>query len=216
MRNRIIAALVALFTIIGIGVMTTSAQAVAAPAPASAPSAFIAPQHEIFPTSDFWNPAQSTITVSDRTPNKDFRISQSAYAWGSLAADNMNMAYTTLQTCTGCIILYMVDKGDPLLGNPAGPMAANRTVTLTPANQPDYTSKCRIVIERQYWATHTDYRERQRAVTHEIGHCLGFMHSVYPWNACDQSIEANVYCVPGPYYTPSKVDYYELDYHYSR
>lgn len=214
MRTRIIAALVALFTIIGITALTSSAQAVAAPAQAAAaPAVFVPPpSHVTFNISDLWNPAQSTITVSDRTPNKDFRVSQSAYAWGSLAADSMTMAYTTLTTCTGCIIVRVVSKGNVLLGG--GPAAASRTVQTPTGGGTPYTKACTLAIEAEYWSTHTDYRERQRMVTHEMGHCLGYMHSNPAYNTCESSIEANVGCPAGSRYTPSSWDYDEQSHNY--
>lgn len=212
MRNRLIAALVALLTIIGFGAMMSS-PAQAAPVQADTPAVFvIPPSHVTFNISDLWNPAQSTITVSDRTPNKDFRVSQSAYAWGSLAGDSFQTAYTTLTTCTGCIIVRVVSKGNALLYG--APAAASRTVATPVGGGTPYTKACTVAIEQEYWATHTDWRQRQRMVTHEMGHCLGYMHANADYNNCELSIEANVGCAADTRYTPSTWDYSEQGHTY--
>jgi hypothetical protein len=186
--------------------LMSAAPTQAAPA-AETPAVFVAPSHLTFNISDLWNPAQSTITVSDRTPNKDFRVSQSAYAWGSLAGDSFQTAYTTLTTCTGCIIVRIVSKGNALLGG--GPAAANRTVQTPTGGGTPYTKACTIAIEKEYWSTHLDWRERQRMLTHEMGHCLGYMHANPDYNTCELSIEAGVGCAAGTRYTPSDWDYSE-------
>lgn len=208
MKRRIISALVALFTIVGITVMSSSAQAVAAPVP----TAFVVPSHVTFNISNTWNPAQKTITVSDRTGLSSLRVSQSAYAWGSLAGDYFSTAYTTLTSCTGCIIVTVKPKGDPAITTNVA--NTSRTVFTDPNTHIIYTKACSVVFQKEYWEAHLDYRQRQRAMTHEIGHCLGYMHANPAYDNCESSIEANVYCAPATRFTPSPEDYAEQNHTY--
>lgn len=212
MHRRFIALLVSAITMLAFGI-GLSQPAQAAPAPAAAPAIFVpAPSHVTFNISNVWNPNQPTITVSDRTGQSAMRVSQSAYAWGSLAADNMTMAYTTLTTCTGCIIVTIKPKGDPAITTNIA--NTSRTVYTDPQTHIVYTKACSVVFQKEYWAAHTDYRQRQRAMTHEIGHCLGYMHANPAYDTCELSIEANVYCAPATRFTPSSYDYSEQSHNY--
>lgn len=204
LHRRILAFLVSAITLLGLGIGLSQ--------PAQAAPSFVVPSHVTFNISDLWNPAQSTITVSDRTGLSSLRVSQSAYAWGSLAADNMTMAYTTLTTCTGCIIVTVKPKGDPAIGTNVA--NTSRTVVTPVGGGTPYTKACSVVFQKEYWAAHLDYRQRQRAMTHEIGHCLGYMHSNPAYATCELSIEANVYCDPTTRFTPSSYDYSEQAHNY--
>jgi hypothetical protein len=107
---------------------------------------------------------QSTITVSDRN-GYDLNENEATYATGSLSADDMNMVYTQLETCTYCIIVY------------TGPVFGDATVavqkqTYTDAQGRKWIDRCEIVVDVDQIGG--DWHLRQANVTHGIWHCLGF------------------------------------------
>ena len=143
---------------------------------------------------------QPVITVSDRN-GYDFNENEATYAWGSLAADDMSMAYTQYETCTLCIKVYAASLG--------GSYVRVTPSEVTDSNGRTWTGACVLQIDPA--KTGTYWKARQEAVSYGIGLCLGFLAS----SAGQDTMNPYNLGHPDNAYKPSSQEYAELDYYYS-
>jgi hypothetical protein len=140
----------------------------------------------------------STITVSDRN-GYDLNENEAAYATGSLSSDDMDMAYTTYQTCDYCIKVYT--------GSVPGLYSITKTVK-PDAYGDNKVWACGITVDVA--DVGSDWHLRQATVTHAIWHCLGFGD-----DTPGDSIMNHYNLTYVNAWTPNSLDYQSLDYHYS-
>jgi hypothetical protein len=166
-----------------------------------------APAHAATWVGPVWNDNQPTITVSDRN-GYDLNENEAAYAWGSLSADDMTMAYTQYETCTYCIKVYTGSVG------PNSSDLYSAIVTTEYHNNvlgfnKQWAIICNITVDVTKVGTY--WKARQAVMTHAIGHCLGLGN-----DTAGQSI-MNHYNLTHPdnAYTPGANDYDVIDVHYS-
>lgn len=123
-----------------------------------------------------WQPSQPTITVSDRN-GYDLNENEAATWWGIYGAtDAVDMIYTQYETCDYCIRIYTA----PLAANTLGDAHITsyyykQVSTSSGIATYKYPRQCDIRIDPDQ--TGPNATKRQTVVTHEIGHCLGFVHT---------------------------------------
>jgi hypothetical protein len=140
-----------------------------------------------------------TITVSDRN-GYDLNENEATYATSSLSSDDLDMAYTQLETCTYCIKIYA--------GTVSNGVVRVTKSTYLGVDGVTYTRACTINIDVAEIGS--DWHKRQAASTGGIWGCLGFGYDP----AGDSIMNPYNYTHVNAW-TPSSSDYSSLDYHYS-